>query len=537
MTTPAPTPAAPLPLTGSSLNGARRARDLAELRRLADRRTDDRHDQDVDPVDVLVIGGGVTGAGVALDAASRGLSVVLVEKHDLGFGTSRWSSKLVHGGLRYLASGSVGIAHESAVERGILLERTAPHLVRALPQVVPLLPGTSRSATALVRAGFLAGDLLRLAARTPSATLPRSRRLSRAEVLRYAPTVAGAGLRGGLVFWDGQLTDDARLVTALARTAAAHGARVLTRCSAGAATGTGALLRDELTGDSFPVRATMVVNATGVWAGELAPGITLRPSRGTHLVFAQEAFGGLTAGLTVPVPGETNRFVFALPAPDGRVYVGLTDEDAPGPVPDVPQASEAEIDFLLRTVSSALRTPLTRADLLGTFAGLRPLLDTGTGRTADVSRKHAVLTAPDGLVTVVGGKLTTYRRMAQDALDAALAAAGRTAGPCRTRDLPLVGAADRDTLARVPAPLRLVHRYGTEALAVLAEAAGDPALLRPIAPGTETTAAELRFAVRHEGALDAADLLDRRTRIGLAPAVREAALPAARAALEQADQG
>src|SRR5262249_22857298 len=155
------------------------------------------------------------GAGVALDAAARGLSVVLAEKHDLGFGTSRWSSKLVHGGLRYLASGSVGIAHESAVERGILLARTAPHLVRALPQIVPLLPGTGAAAPALVRTGFLAGDLLRVAAGTSSAVLPRSRRLSRAEVLRYAPTVSDSGLRGGLVFWDGQLTDDARLVVAL----------------------------------------------------------------------------------------------------------------------------------------------------------------------------------------------------------------------------------------------------------------------------------------------------------------------------------
>ncbi|MEZ0064616.1 glycerol-3-phosphate dehydrogenase [Streptacidiphilus sp. MAP12-20] len=506
----------------SSLNAARRARELAALRA-----------SDAPAVDVLVIGGGVTGAGVALDAASRGLSVVLAEKHDLGFGTSRWSSKLVHGGLRYLASGSVGIAHESAVERGILMERTAPHLVRALPQVVPLLPGTGRAETALVRTGFLAGDALRLAARTSSATLPRSRRLSRAEVLRYAPTVQAAGLRGGLVFWDGQLTDDARLVTALARTAAGYGAQVLTRCSATAATGTGATLRDELTGESFTVRARMVINATGVWAGSLAPDITLRPSRGTHLVFRQESFGGLTAGLTVPIPGETNRFVFALPAPDGRVYVGLTDEDAPGPVPDVPEATDGEIDFLLRTISSALRTPLTRADLIGTFAGLRPLLDTGSGRTADVSRKHAVLTAPDGLVTVVGGKLTTYRRMAEDALDQALAASGTTAAPCRTRALPLVGAADRETLARVDAPLRLVQRYGTEAPAVLAEADGDPALLRPIAPGTDATMAELLFAVRHEGALDAGDLLDRRSRLGLSPATRAAALPAAEAALSR----
>ncbi|WP_042364754.1 glycerol-3-phosphate dehydrogenase/oxidase [Streptacidiphilus neutrinimicus] len=507
----------------ASLNAARRARELATLREAVGR---------PEPaVDVLVIGGGVTGAGVALDAASRGLSVVLAEKHDLGFGTSRWSSKLVHGGLRYLASGAVGIAHESAVERGVLMERTAPHLVRALPQVVPLLPGTGASGASLVRVGFLAGDALRIAARTSSGTLPRSRRLSPAEVLRYAPTVDAAGLRGGLVFWDGQLTDDARLVTSLARTAAAHGAQVLTRCSVSEATGDGATLTDELTGESFPLRAAMVVNAAGVWAGEVTTGITLRPSRGTHLVFRQESFGGLTAGLTIPIPGETNRFVFALPAPDDRVYVGLTDEDAPGPIPDEPQPTDAEVDFLLRTLNTALRAPLSREDMIGAFAGLRPLLDTGSGRTADVSRKHAVLTAPDGLVTVVGGKLTTYRRMAEDALDAVLTANGRSAGPCRTRSLPLVGAADRATLAHVKAPLRLVQRYGTEAVDVLAEAGGDPELLRPIAPGTQTTAAELRYAVRHEGALDASDLLDRRTRVGLAPATRAAAVRAAESAL------
>lgn len=503
----------------ASLNAGRRSRDWAGL-------------STAEPVDVLVIGGGVTGAGVALDAASRGLSVVLAEKHDLGFGTSRWSSKLVHGGLRYLASGSVGIAHESAVERGVLIERTAPHLVRALPQVMPLLPAVSRANAALVRTGFLAGDALRIAARTSATSLPRSRRIGRAEVLRYAPSVAQEGLRGGLVFWDGQLTDDARLVVCLARTAAAHGARVLTRCAASQVTGSGAVLRDELTGETRSVDARMVVNAAGVWAGQIAPGITLRPSRGTHLVFPQEAFGSLGAGLTIPVPGESNRFVFALPAPEGRVYVGLTDEEAPGDIPDVPHASDSEIDFLLSTLNTALREPLSRADLLGTFAGLRPLLDSGSGRTADVSRKHAVLTGADGLVTVVGGKLTTYRRMAEDALDAALAhhtAGGQVAaGPCRTKRLPLVGAASRPALARVAAPERLVRRYGVEAVDVLAEAEGEPELLQPITTDVETTGAELRFAVRHEGALDESDLLDRRTRVGLGTDARERALPAAR---------
>ncbi len=498
----------------ASLNAARRTRELAEL---------DGHS----PVDVLVVGGGVTGAGVALDAASRGLSVVLIEKHDLAFGTSRWSSKLVHGGLRYLASGAVGIAYESAVERGILIEHTAPHLVRPLPQLAPLFPGLARRNQYLARAGYFGGDILRTVARTPSRTLPWCRHVDATEARRLVPALRPEGLRGGILGFDGQLGDDARLVVALARTAAAHGAQILTRCAAEQLSGSGAVVRDRLTDATFDVSARVVINATGVWAGELAPGITLRPSRGTHLVLGPEAFGGLRAGLTVPVPGELRRAVFALPSPEGRVYVGLTDEEAPGPIPDVPTASEAEIDFLLATISTPLATPLTRADVLGTYSGLRPLLDTTDKRTADLSRKHAVLTAPDGLTTIVGGKLTTYRRMAQDALDAALAHAGVQAAPCRTRRLPLVGAAPRAELDALAAPARLVRRYGTEATDLLS---GDPELLNPIADGIEITAAELRFGVEHEGALDADDLLDRRTRIGLVAADRDRARPAAEAA-------
>jgi glycerol-3-phosphate dehydrogenase len=258
-------------------------------------------------------------------------------------------------------------------------------------------------------------------------------------------------------------------------------------------------------------------------------------------VLPQSAFGGLSAILTVPLPGEVSRVVMAIPAPDGRVYIGPTDEEAPGPVSDVPVATDAEIDFLLGIISTAVQVPLTRADLLGTYAGLRPLLDTGHHRgldkTADISRRHAVITGPDGLVSIVGGKLTTYRRMAQDALDTALEATARaTAGgprrelplrPCRTHKIPLVGAASRVSLAAVRAPSRFVQRYGVEAAEVIA---GDPALMAPIAPGLATTHAELRFGVLHEGAMTESDLLDRRTRLGLSAADRELALPAARAA-------
>ncbi|RMI32823.1 glycerol-3-phosphate dehydrogenase/oxidase [Nocardia stercoris] len=499
------------------MNAARRVRELRAL-------------GDGGPIDVLVVGGGITGVGIALDAAARGLRTVLVERHDLAFGTSRWSSKLVHGGLRYLASGGVGIAHESAVERGVLLQTTAPHLTRPVPQLVPLLPEVGRKQRALVRAGFVAGDVLRRTAGTSDAALPRSRRVAAAEALRLAPTVRRNGLGGGLLAWDGQLVDDARLVVTVARTAAAYGASILTRVEATSLTDTTAQLRDTLTGETLTVAARAVINATGVWADELDPSIALRPSRGTHLVFDAAAFGGLTAALTVPIPGSTSRFVFAFPAAHGRVYLGLTDEDAPGPVPDEPRPTDAEIDFLLDTVNTVLREPLRRSDIRGSFAGLRPLLRTDTDSTADISREHAVLRNPGAPITVVGGKLTTYRRMAEDAVDAAVARAGLSAAPCSTTRIPLVGAVSGATRDRIEASPLLIERYGSHAADVAALAA-DPTLAEPVAPGIDVLRAEFAYSVAHEGALDTADLLDRRTRLGLVAADRAAATPAAESAL------
>jgi len=365
--------------------------------------------------------------------------------------------------------------------------------------------------------------------------LPRPRRLSRTEALAAAPGLRAAGLRGALLSWDGQLEDDARLVIAIARTAAAYGASVLTRTRAVALSGDAAQVRDELTGATGTVRARSVVNATGVWAGGLVEDIALRPSRGTHLVVRGSSLPGLTVAVTAPVPDHPNRFVFALPQPDGLVYVGLTDEPVAGPVPDVPVPTEGEIGFLLDVIGRAFERPVGRADVVGAYAGLRPLLE-ADGSTADLSRRHAVLTSRDGVVTVVGGKLTTYRRMAQDAVDRAAVVGGLRARPCRTYDLPLVGAAPRERLAGVQGPARLVRRYGTEAGDVLASARAhgldEATALTPVAPHVAVTPAELLWGVTHEGALDVDDLLDRRTRVGLVPADRTLAEPAAREALD-----
>ena len=493
-----------------------------------------------DEVDVVVVGLGITGAGVALDAVTRGLTVLAVDAHDLAFGTSRWSSKLVHGGLRYLAQGQVAIAHESAVERGILMDVTAPHLVRPLPMLTPVNDALPRAKAVLTWAGLHAGDALRRTARTTTRTLPRPRRLNATETLNLAPSLRADTLRGGLLAWDGQLEDDARLVVTVARTAAAHGAHVRTRARALSATGTAVDLRDEVTGARHTVRARAVVNATGVWAGDLDEQVRLRPSRGTHLVLRGSVLAQTRVAVMVPIPGTSARFAMVLPQPDGTIYVGLTDEPVTGPVPDVPVPSEGEIDFLLGVVASAFAEPPTRADVVGAFAGLRPLLEVaGADATSDLSRRHAILTSATGVTTVVGGKLTTYRRMAQDTLDALVTDGRLEAAPCRTATLPLLGAASPDELRHIDAPARLVRRFGTDAALVLSTARavtglGADELLAPASDAVPVTLAELVFAVTHEGAHDVDDLLDRRTRVGLVAADREVAEPLAHRALELA---
>ena len=385
---------------------------------------------------------------------------------------------------------------------------------------------------ALMRLGFVAGDGLRKLAGTPSSTLPRSRRIDAQRAIELAPTVRRDGLAGGLLAYDGQLIDDARLVTAVARTAAQHGAKILTHVAASNATGTSVTLTDQRSGESLEVSARAVVNASGVWAGEVDPSVRLRPSRGTHLVFDAAAFGNPVAALTIPIPGEINRFVFAMPEQLGRVYLGLTDEDAPGPIPDVPQPTAEETSFLLDTVNTALDVALSTNDVIGAYAGLRPLIDLGADerstnkgqvRTADVSREHRVIESPSGVLSVIGGKLTEYRFMAEDVLDRAVALRGLTAAPCRTRNLPLVGAPSNPVATlRSPAELpgSLVARYGAEAPNVIAAASCDRPT-EPVADGIDVIRAEFEYAVSHEGALTVDDIVDRRTRIGLVKTDRD----------------
>ena len=498
----------------TSINAATRA---AALDRLA-----------TTPYDVIVVGGGITGAGVVLDAASRGLRAALVERVDLAAGTSRWSSKLVHGGLRYLVKGDLPIAWESARERHHLMTAIAPHLTRPAANLFPLGEATSAATGAAVEAGMRVANTLRALAGTPRSLLPRPRRISAAEALTLAPGLRRGDLRGAILHWDGQLEDDARLVTSVARTAAGLGADIVTRCSALELGDRRVLLRDELTGASLEARGH-VVSATGVWAGEHEPGLSIAPSRGSHLVVRSSSLGGPRAICYAPVAGQFGRTVFAVPQPDGLVLIGLTDvptDDVDAVAPSVP---DVDVRFLLDTINRVLERPLRPDDVVGRFAGLRPLVrGRARGETADVSRRHLLIDEPGHPLTIAGGKLTTYRQMAEDAVDAVCRRAGIVA-ECRTRTLPLVGAAPREVLPHLSAPPRLVRRYGTEAEAVAQLAVEHPDLAVPVSDSCPTIGAEMLFGVLHEGALTVEDLVERRTRISF----DETALPSARRVAER----
>jgi glycerol-3-phosphate dehydrogenase len=484
-------------VTGPMLTAERRERELAGVRR-------------GEPCDLLVVGGGVTGAGVALDAASRGLRVVLVERSDLASGTSRWSSKLAHGGLRYIAAGQLGVAWESVVERNRLFRHIAPHLVRPMRFVIPAPPGQQRLDRIAGRVGFGIADGMRAASRTPE-LLPRTHWLGSGEISALLPMLTSSNQ--AVLHVDGLLEDDARLVVAIARTAASYGARILTHCRAEEIHAGGATVVDEITGDTLDVDARCVVVAAGVWSGGLVDRVPVRPSKGAHLLLRAEALGAPACAFNIRIPGSRNRYVFAVPRPDGTVQVGLTD-DAVETIEDEPTVTADDERFLLETLSSGLRTPVTSSDVVGSFAGLRPLLGTaGDGSPADLSRRHALLDR-DGVLVLVGGKLTTYRRMAEDAVDRVASTLGVDAS-CVTRTLPLVGADGSVDAAGLPA--RLVRRFGAEAARV---ASCGP--LEPVAAGVPALKCEVGWAVAAEGAVTVADV-ERRLRLDLVPQWRDAA--------------
>ncbi|WP_028923780.1 glycerol-3-phosphate dehydrogenase/oxidase [Pseudonocardia acaciae] len=478
--------------------------------------------------DVVVIGGGITGAGVALDAAARGLSVVLLEAGDLASGTSSRSGKTMHGGLRYLEQLNFSLVAEALRERDLAITRLAPHLVAPEPFLFPL---TKRWERPYIGAGVALYDLMALAGRGRG--VPHHRHLSRRGALRAAPGLDPTRLTGALRFYDGRM-DDARYALAVARTAAGLGARVISHArvvdvltEGGRVRGVTA--RDEPSGSLFEVSASVVVNAAGVWAADVqalagAATFQVTPAKGVHLVIAREAFDS-TAG----VLARAEDSVIILRKWFDHWLLGTTDTAYHGDR-SAPTVDPEDVDYLLRNVNRYLARPLTRSDVLGTFAGLRPLLapvHAASGATSALSRDHTVIEEPAGLVTVVGGKYTTYRVMAADAVTAAARSLRRTLPPSPTAALPLVGAPNwRGVANRLPLLAaeygvderhlrRMLHRYGDELPAVLAPARTDPSLARPLTAAPEYLPAEFRYAVTHEGATTLSDVLTRRSHLAI----------------------
>jgi glycerol-3-phosphate dehydrogenase len=411
----------------------------------------------------------------------------------------------------------VGVAWESAVERNRLATVIAPHLIQPMAFLMPLYPSYPKGGRAISRFLFGIADGLRAASRTPK-WIPPTKWINESETQQLVPTIGK--IKGSYVHVDGALEDDARLVVTIARTAAGYGARIVTHCSATDISRDGAMVRDELTGTTALIKTRTVIVAAGVWSGGLVPGVPLRPSKGAHLLLPGAVMGNPTAAFNVLLPGSINRFVFGLPRPDGTVQVGLTD-DAVDTIEDEPAVTAADEKFLLEMLSTGLARPITSGDVIGRFAGLRPLLGSGGGRengrdegSADISRRHALLER-DGVLVIVGGKLTTYRRMAQDAVDRAVELLGVDIA-CRTASLPLVGVAPRPD-ATAP---RLRRRFGAEA-----DEVGSLGSAEPIAPGVPVLRGEVVWAVQAEGAITTEDVVDRRLRLDLVPAWRAAALP------------
>ncbi len=486
-----------------------------------------------EPFDVLVIGGGITGAGVALDAATRGYSVALIERADFASGTSSRSSKLVHGGLRYLQNFDLGLVREALLERQINVN-LAPHLVRPLRFIVPAFDGARLDriiGLALNAYDVMAVDRLRRRRMRQEAdwSPARHRVISGAEVVELLPALAGRSPTGGYLFYDCQ-TDDARLVLTVLAEAERFGAVVANRLEAvgliqDAGKACGARVRDTESGDELEVRAANVVNATGVWADRLRPSELhdeadvpiIRPSRGTHLVVDGAVFP-MSAGAVVPA-GE-GRTIFVLPWL-GQTLIGTTDTDHDGDTDHI-RPSDAEISYLLDAVNAFFATSLGPGDLAGAYAGVRPLISSGDrGKSVDISRKAELYETSSGMITITGGKLTTWRRMAKQTVDRIVERDGSDAR-CVTHEIPLGMAVAPEDLTTAPEGAReqLAGRYGHLAHDVLALTANRPELAESIVPGRPDLLAEAAYAARREQARTVGDVLLRRTRLGLTAARR-----------------
>src|SRR5664280_2977521 len=494
--------------------------------------------------DLLVIGGGITGAGVALDAASRGLRTALGEKDDFAAGTSAKSSKMVHGGLRYLQQREYRLVYENLAERQRLLDN-APHLVSPLPFLIPLFGKegvVNRSVARVYRTALWLYDLtggMRIGRRHEQVT--------KAQALSHLPNLRTDHLVAGFLYWDAQ-ADDARLTLAVTRTAvldhgavAANHTRVVSFLSGPDGRVNGARV-DPDEGEAFDIRAKVVVNAAGVWADEVRAldehhnPHSIRPAKGIHITVPTEAFPCDIAAV-IPVK-QDHRSIFVVSWGD-QVYLGTTDTEWDGPLDD-PSCLPEDVDYILAAANAVTTSPIGRSDITGIWTGLRPLLAPVEGRhkpserTADLSRRHTVRTSERGMVTVTGGKLTTYRKMAEDTVDAVVRVLGRKprSTPCVTKDLRLRGAgggvhaaalaggarpegtpAGSDDPAAIAA--HLAGRYGSETPSVLALVGEQPGLLDPLVDGLHYLRVEALYAVRAEMACSVEDVLDRRTRASL----------------------
>lgn len=489
-----------------------------------------------DDFDVLIVGGGITGAGAALDAASRGLRTALVERDDFASGTSSKSSKLVHGGLRYLQQREIRLVYENLRERQRALSN-APHLVRPLPFLLPIFTKDGLISRRLARA---LGTAMWMYDLTGGLRIGRRhQKVSKDAAVAHMPTLRGERVAGAYIYYDAQ-TDDARLTLTLCRTAAAHGATVanyatvtsLSKDTDGRVVGA----RVRADGDEFDVRARVVINAAGVWADDVraldegAHPESIRPAKGIHVTVPWSKVRNDIA-VVIPVPKD-RRSVFVVPWGD-LTYVGTTDTDYDGPIDD-PQCTPEDVAYLLGALNMSMAEKVTEADVVGTWAGLRPLLRSARSeRTADLSRRHAVRRSESGVITITGGKLTTYRKMASDAVDAVGKELGRGAR-CRTKHLKLLGAEGYEPVPEGVEPSvhdHLFHRYGNEAGAVQALVDADPALAEPLVPGLPYLKAEAVHAVRSEMARTLDDVLARRTRARLLARDASAAVAADVAAL------